>query len=305
MHAAALGAAPTTWARHSHTFPRKLPLGLVVKGVAARSELGEVTHHWLVVTGFERGQVQSAADAFRTRHGIRGIASVATHRILLLFIIVLLTQSLHLGMTCIFLAWQKQDGSMGLAEESGSVRPCDVIAGVNRTSFLDKTFNECLRSIAMAEWPLTVHLLRDAEKEPSLIEGWAVAVKEDGRPLMSARDEVRLKWQNQKPGPDTYRCYLELRPRSGDLLLSRPLPGGGVDHTPERSWSLRDVGVVRRVCEKPSSGVGARWCVDLTLHAGSLSKTVLRVQVSKALLRWCGLKKGRLRVLGRVSTEVR
>ena len=57
MHAAALGAAPTTWARHSHTFPRKLPLGLVVKGVAARSELGEVTHHWLVVTGFERGQV--------------------------------------------------------------------------------------------------------------------------------------------------------------------------------------------------------------------------------------------------------
>ena len=54
-------------------------------------------------------------------------------------------------------------------------------------------------SISMAKWPLTVHLLRDAEREPSLIEGRAVAVREDGRPFMSAKDEVRLKWQNQKP----------------------------------------------------------------------------------------------------------
>ena len=98
----------------------------------------QVTHNWLTVTGFERGQ----------------------------------------------------DGSLGLAEESGAVKSCDVVAGVNRTSFLDKTFNECLKSIAMAEWPLTVHLLRDPEREPSLIEGWAVAVRENGRPLMSAKDEV-------------------------------------------------------------------------------------------------------------------
>ena len=33
-------------------------------------------------------------------------------------------------------------------------------------------------------------------------EGRAVAVREDGRPFMSAKDEVRLKWQNQKPGMD-------------------------------------------------------------------------------------------------------
>ena len=62
--------------------------------------------------------------------------------------------------------------------------------------------NECLKSISMAKWPLTVHLLRDAEREPSLIEGRAVAVREDGRPFMSAKDEVRFKWQNQKPGMD-------------------------------------------------------------------------------------------------------
>ena len=41
--AAAAGAAPSTWGRLSFTFPRKLPLGLVVKGVAARNELGEVS----------------------------------------------------------------------------------------------------------------------------------------------------------------------------------------------------------------------------------------------------------------------
>jgi hypothetical protein len=81
----------------------------------------------------------------------------------------------------------------------------------------------------MAEWPLTIHLLRDKEREPNLIEGWAVAVREDGRPLMSAKDEVRLKWQNQKPGPDTFRCYLELRPHSGDLALFRPT--AGIPHT--------------------------------------------------------------------------
>ena len=63
-------------------------------------------------------------------------------------------------------------------------------------------FNECLKSISMAKWPLTVHLLRDAEREPILIEGRAVAVREDGRPFISAKDEVRLKWQNQKPGMD-------------------------------------------------------------------------------------------------------
>ena len=63
-------------------------------------------------------------------------------------------------------------------------------------------FNECLMSTSMAKWPLTVHLLRDAEREPSLIEGRAVAVREDGRPFMSAKDEVRFKWQNQKPGMD-------------------------------------------------------------------------------------------------------
>ena len=54
----------------------------------------------------------------------------------------------------------------------------------------------------MAKWPLTVHLLCDAEREPSPIEGRAVAVREDGRPFMSAKDEVRFKWQNQKPGMD-------------------------------------------------------------------------------------------------------
>ena len=57
-------------------------------------------------------------------------------------------------------------------------------------------FNECLKSISMAKWPLTVHLLRDAEREPSLIEGRAVAVREDRRPFMSTKDEMRFKWQN-------------------------------------------------------------------------------------------------------------
>jgi len=57
-------------------------------------------------------------------------------------------------------------------------------------------FNECLKSISMAKWPLTVHLLRDAERESSLIEGMAVAVREGGRPFMSAKDEMRLKWQS-------------------------------------------------------------------------------------------------------------
>ena len=57
-------------------------------------------------------------------------------------------------------------------------------------------FNECLKSISMAKWSLTVHLLRDAERDPSIIEGRAVAVRKDGRPFMSAKDEARLKWQN-------------------------------------------------------------------------------------------------------------
>ena len=70
-------------------------------------------------------------------------------------------------------------------------------------------FNECLKSISMAKWPLTMHLLRDAEREPSLIEGRAVAVRENGRPLMSTKDEVRLKWQNQKPGMDVSGAHGE------------------------------------------------------------------------------------------------
>ena len=57
-------------------------------------------------------------------------------------------------------------------------------------------FNECLKSIKMAKLPLTVHLLRDAGREPSLTEGRSVAVREGGRPFMSAKDEMRLKWQS-------------------------------------------------------------------------------------------------------------
>ena len=72
--------------------------------------------------------------------------------------------------------------------------------------------------------------------------------------------QVRLKWQNQKPGPDTFRCYLELR-HTGELLLSRPVGGGGVENRPERAWLLKDVSVVRRVCEKAANGVGAKWFV--------------------------------------------
>ena len=68
----------------------------------------------------------------------------------------------------------------------------------------------------MAKWSLTVHLLRDAEREPSLIEGRAVAVREDGRPFMSTKDEVRLKWQNQKPGMDVSGCLLYTSPSPRD-----------------------------------------------------------------------------------------
>ena len=73
-------------------------------------------------------------------------------------------------------------------------------------------------SISMAKWPLTVHLLRDAEREPSLIEGRAVAVREDGRPFMSVKDEVRLKWHNQDRGWTSREPAARPAPKAAESL---------------------------------------------------------------------------------------
>ena len=83
------------------------------------------------------------------------------------------------------------DGSVGVAEKSGVIKPGDIVAGVNRTTFLDKDFHGCRQSMRIAEWPLTLHILSNPDRVPSAVEGWVVRVLENGRHLMSAKDEVR------------------------------------------------------------------------------------------------------------------
>ena len=171
------------------------------------------------------------------------------------------------------------DGSVGVAEKSGVIKPGDIVAGVNRTTFLDKDFHGCRQSMRIAEWPLTLHILSNPDRVPSAVEGWVVRVLENGRHLMSAKDEVRLRWQNQHPDTDTYRCYLTLR-LDGELLLTRPVDGGGMAHQPERVWSIHQASEVRKVCEesKGSTSVLPRWCVAVSFGAGAVRGSI-RIQL--------------------------
>lgn len=45
-------AARHRWTSNSVTFDRKMPLSMELKGVAERDANGQVSHHWIVVTGF-------------------------------------------------------------------------------------------------------------------------------------------------------------------------------------------------------------------------------------------------------------
>ena len=171
------------------------------------------------------------------------------------------------------------NGSPGLAEKSEILKQNDIIAGVNDISFMNKTFHKCIQALRIAEWPLTLHILRNPEVKDTMIEGWVIRVLENSQPLLSRKDAIRLAWQNQNPQNTSYRCYLELL-ENNNLTLRRPTRGGGMTHQIERYWSMSNAIIVRRVCEKSDiTTTSPRWCVDVGLGINSV-ETTIRIQLN-------------------------
>ena len=82
------------------------------------------------------------------------------------------------------------------------------------------TFNECMAVIRQADWPKTLHFIRDPagpDLEPCIKEGWA---------------KFGVFGQN---GAHRKR-YMELR--EGELSHTKPTPGGAIAAKPDGSLDL-------------------------------------------------------------------
>jgi len=52
-------------------------------------------------------------------------------------------------------------GEKGPAEVGGKIKGMDIIVGCNGVDLTELTFNECLSVIRHADWPKTLHFIRD------------------------------------------------------------------------------------------------------------------------------------------------
>jgi hypothetical protein len=108
--------------------------------------------------------------------------------------------------------------------------------GCNGVDLTELTFNECMSVIKHADWPKTLHFIRDpagASKKPTLKEAWG-------------------KFGNGSAGQPLRRRYLEVK--QGELLYSKPTPGGAISATPDGIIDLLDLATFKKLEDKTAAG---------------------------------------------------
>mmetsp|Transcript_28858 Transcript_28858/g.84244 ORF Transcript_28858/g.84244 Transcript_28858/m.84244 type:complete len:855 (-) Transcript_28858:321-2885(-) len=114
-------------------------------------------------------------------------------------------------------------GNPGPAERGGLITPMDIIIGCNGVDLTELNFNECMAVIRQAEWPKTLHFIRDpagADATLSIKEGWA-------------------RFGQAGAGQQRRRRYLDLKPK--ELQYSKPTPGGAICGSPDGSIALDSI----------------------------------------------------------------
>jgi hypothetical protein len=112
--------------------------------------------------------------------------------------------------------------------------------GCNGIDLTELTFNECMSVIRHADWPKTLHFIRDpntANLKPTLKEAWA---------KFGTAGSLR-------------RRYLEVK--EGEVLYSKPTPGGAISATPD--GRMTDLAKVRKV-EDRTAGDDERFQVVIS-----------------------------------------
>ena len=112
---------------------------------------------------------------------------------------------------------KSKTGEKGPAELSGKIKAMDIVVGCNGVDLTELTFNECMSVIRHADWPKTLHFIRDpagAANKPALKESWA---------KFGTQGVFR-------------RRYLEVK--EGELLHSKPTPGGAIASQPDGKIKL-------------------------------------------------------------------
>jgi len=113
---------------------------------------------------------------------------------------------------------------------------CACTVGCNGVDLTELTFNECMSVIKHADWPKTLHFIRDpagASKKPTLKEAWG-------------------KFGNGAAGQLLRRRYLEVK--EGELLYSKPTPGGAISATPDGTIELTDLATFKKTEDKTAAG---------------------------------------------------
>ena len=133
----------------------------------------------------------------------------------------------------------------------------DIIVGCNGVDLTELTFNECMAVIRQADWPKTLHFIRDTagpDLKPCIKEGWAKfgvlggAHRKRYVPVGPSRTPPS---NPHRPSPDlnpqnprTFR-YIELR--EGELSYTKPTPGGAIAAKPDGSVDLTAISTMTRV----------------------------------------------------------
>ena len=126
------------------------------------------------------------------------------------------------------------DGLPGRAEASGVIAVKDYVIGVNGIDLTTFTFNDAIDAIADAEFPKTLHLLRDneASKQATRIESWATVYY----PALNRRR----------------RRYCEIKDQT--LIFRKPAPGGSATAERDAFFVLDHIARVTPVRDLNATG---------------------------------------------------
>ena len=111
----------------------------------------------------------------------------------------------------------------------------DIIVGCNGVDLTELTFNECMSVIRHADWPKTLHFIRDpstANAVPVIKEGWT-------------------KFGVAGAGNAHRRRYLEVK--EGDIFYFKPTPGGAISKDPDGNVQLVMVETFSKIMDRTTT----------------------------------------------------
>ena len=130
---------------------------------------------------------------------------------------------------------KSKDGSPGPAQACEKIKAMDIIVGCNGVDLTELTFNECMSVIRHADWPKTLHFIRDpstANAVPVIKEGWT-------------------KFGVAGAGNAHRRRYLEVK--EGDIFYFKPTPGGAISKDPDGNVQLVMVETFSKIMDRTTT----------------------------------------------------